>query len=140
MSQSPPPPPGGDAYQQHEGQQQPYGGQQQPYGGAQQPYPPYGGQQQYQYAQPRPNNSMALVSLIAGIAGLTLVPFIGSVVAVITGHMARKEIARTGEEGSGLATAGLVTGWIGVGLGALALIATLLFFGIFAAAVGSSGY
>ena len=101
----------------------------------------YGQPQPGQYGNPypvsRPNNSMALVSLIAGIAGLTLVPGIGSIVAVITGHMAKREIARTGEEGSGLATGGLIMGWIGVGLMILAIIGAILFFAFFAA-VGSN--
>jgi len=35
---------------------------------------------------------MAIVSLISGILGWTLLPFLGSIVAVITGHKAKKEI------------------------------------------------
>ena len=101
----------------------------------------YGQPQPGQYGNPypvsRPNNSMALVSLIAGIAGLTIIPGIGSIVAVITGHMAKREIARTGEDGSGLATGGLIMGWIGVGLIILAIIGAILFFAFFAA-VGST--
>ena len=124
--------------------QQPYGGQayggqpygQQPYGA--EPYPPTHGQQYYGTAS-RPNNTMAIVSLIAGIAGLTVVPFIASVVAVITGHMARRQIAETGDEGGGLATAGLVMGWIGVVLGVLLIVAAVLFFGVMAASVSTVG-
>jgi hypothetical protein len=64
---------------------------------------------------------MALISLISGILGLTLIPFIGSVVAVITGPMAKKEIqASNGSlSGDGLATAGIILGWIGIALGVL---------------------
>ncbi|MBC7291976.1 MAG: DUF4190 domain-containing protein [Actinotalea sp.] len=54
---------------------------------------------------------------------MSAVPFIGSIVGVITGHMARRQIRETGEGGSGLATAGLVVGYVGVVLGALAVIA-----------------
>jgi hypothetical protein len=32
--------------------------------------------------------------------------------AVVLGHMARAEIRRTGEQGDGLAVAGLVLGWL----------------------------
>ena len=55
-------------------------------------------------------NTLAIVALVAGIAGLTVVPFVSSIVAVVTGHMARKEVRRTGEQGDGLALAGLITG------------------------------
>ena len=71
------------------------------------------------YSNPNPpTSSMALISLIAGILGLTFIPIIGSIVAVITGPMARKEIRESagGLSGDGLATAGIILGWIGVGL------------------------
>lgn len=115
--------------------EQPY---QQPY--AQQPYAQqsYGNQYSPQYAPTyaptTPTNSMAVVTLIAGIAGLTLLPFVASIVAVITGPMAKKQIAQTGEQGAGMATAGLVLGWIGVALGVLSVIAFILFFVLIAAA------
>ena len=35
-----------------------------------------------------PNSSMAIVSLIAGILGLTFFPLLGSIVALITGILA----------------------------------------------------
>ncbi|MBN2548434.1 MAG: DUF4190 domain-containing protein [Anaerolineales bacterium] len=70
-----------------------------------------------------PNSSLALISLITGILGLTFFPLIGSIVAIVTGMMARKEIRESGGAlgGDGLATAGLVLGWIGVGLGVIGL-------------------
>jgi hypothetical protein len=75
------------------------------------------------YAPAPPNSSMAIVSLVAGILGLTFFPFLGSIAAVITGYMARKEIEQSmgALSGAGLATAGLVLGWIGIGLGVLGL-------------------
>lgn len=68
-----------------------------------------------------PNSTTAIISLIAGILGLTVLPFIGSIVAVITGPMAKREIAESGGglSGEGLATAGTVLGWIGIGLAVL---------------------
>jgi len=65
-----------------------------------------------------PNSSMALVSLITGILGLTIFPVIGSFVALITGSMAKKEIAnsRGALSGEGLAKAGIILGWVGIGL------------------------
>ncbi len=85
---------------------------------------------------PAPNSNMALVSLISGILGLTFVPILGSIVALITGFMARKEISDSGGMlgGSGMATAGLVLGFIGVGLTCcITLIAILAFLGAFGA-------
>jgi len=68
--------------------------------------------------QTTPNSSLALVSLVAGILGLTALPTIGSIAALVTGYMARKEIRESGGAlgGDGMATAGLILGWIGVGL------------------------
>ena len=70
-----------------------------------------------------PTSNMALVSLIAGILGLSIFPLLGSIVAVITGQMARREIRESAGTlgGDGLATAGLVLGWIGIGLSVIGL-------------------
>ncbi|MBT3389795.1 MAG: DUF4190 domain-containing protein [Chloroflexi bacterium] len=67
------------------------------------------------------NSSMAVISLIAGILGLTLFPVLGSIIAVITGPMAKKEIAASAGTlgGEGLAQAGMILGWIGIGLSVL---------------------
>ena len=68
--------------------------------------------------QSSPTSSLAIVSLIAGILGLTMFPLVGSIVALITGSMAKKEIDRSGGalEGYGLAKAGIIMGWIGIAL------------------------
>ena len=62
------------------------------------------------------SSTMALVSLIAGIAGWTVLPFLGSIVAIITGHMAKGEINRSGGTvtGGGMATIGLILGYLAV--------------------------
>ena len=74
-------------------------------------------------AQAPPSSNMAIISLIAGILGISLFPFIGSIVAVITGQMARREIRDSAGTlgGEGLSTAGLVLGWVGIALGVLGL-------------------
>jgi hypothetical protein len=86
-------------------------------------YPP-----PYQPAQQ--NSTTAVISLIAGILGLTIFPGIGSIIAVITGHMAKGEIARSGGTlgGSGAATWGLILGYIGVALIVLSLCGLVLVF------------
>jgi len=79
--------------------------------------------------QAKPNSTMALVSLIAGITGLTILPTVGCIVALITGYMAKKEIreAAGAMGGEGMATAGLILGWIGIGLSVVGLCAACFF-------------
>lgn len=80
------------------------------------------------YAPPPPTSGNAIASLVTGILGLTFCPGVASIVAVITGSMARKEIAESEGRigGGGLATAGLITGWIGIGFTVLGLCLTLV--------------
>ena len=61
-----------------------------------------------------PNSTMAMISMIAGIVGWVLVPLLGSLVAIITGHMAKREIRESMGQlgGDGMATAGLVMGYL----------------------------
>jgi hypothetical protein len=75
-----------------------------------------------------PNSSMAIVSLVAGILGLTIVPTLGSIVAVITGIMAKNEIrtSRGTLSGEGMAKAGVILGWIGIAL----TVIGVCFFGV----------
>lgn len=70
-------------------------------------------------------NTMPVVSLVFSIMGWTALPLIGSIVAIITGYKARKEIQQSGgvDEGDGLATAGIILGWIPI---------TILLLGFFA--------
>lgn len=79
----------------------------------------------------RQTSHLAIVSLVAGILGWTLLPFLGSIVAIVTGHMGRAEIRRDPArfEGDGLAITGLVLGWLSVALWVLGALAVLLFFG-----------
>lgn len=74
-------------------------------------------------------NGLAVASLVAGIVGWTAFPFLASLAAVVLGHMARGQIRRTGEQGSGLALAGLILGYAGVVLqGALIAFVVVIFF------------
>lgn len=65
-----------------------------------------------------PTSNLALISLIAGILGFTAVPLLGGIVALFTGYAARKETRAIPPKysGDGLATAGIIMGWIQVGL------------------------
>lgn len=61
-----------------------------------------------------PTSTLALVSMIAGIAGWLAAPLIGPLVAIISGHMAKREIRESmgQKSGDGMATAGLVLGYL----------------------------
>jgi hypothetical protein len=84
-------------------------------------------------------NTLAVVSLAAGVSAFFVTHFIGAAVAIVTGYMARREIRETGEGGAALAKAGLILGYVYFALLALVLVAiALLLLGIGALIVGSS--
>ena len=89
----------------------------------------------------RTTSPMAIISLVAGILGWTLLPFLGSIVAVVTGHIARGEIRRAPErlEGDGMAIAGLILGYAGIAMAVFVVLAIFLFFGGLAWFVAMSG-
>lgn len=77
-----------------------------------------------------PSSTLALISLIAGIAGFTFLPVVGGIVALFTGYAARKEtraIPPTAS-GDGMATAGIVMGWVQIALGVLSLCCFAAYF------------
>ena len=78
-------------------------------------------------------NSLAITSLICGIAQFMFGP-LATIPAVVCGHVARGQIRRTGEQGAGMALAGLILGWIGVGFTVL-----LVIIGVLAVVAVSSG-
>lgn len=80
-------------------------------------------------------STFAIISLVAGILGWTLLPLLGSVGAIITGHMARGEIRKSAGaiDGDGFAIAGLVLGWGSVIVAILSVLLVVVFFGGIAA-------
>jgi len=70
-------------------------------------------------------NSLAVAALVCGI-GQILFGLLSGIPAIILGHMARKRIAQTGEQGGGMATAGLVLGYIGVGLAVIGILIIII--------------
>ena len=79
----------------------------------------------------RQTSTTAIVSLVSGLLGWTVLPLIGSLVAIVTGHIARAEIRRNPQalEGDGLAVAGLVLGYAMVAIAVASVIALILFLG-----------
>jgi hypothetical protein len=63
---------------------------------------------------PPENSTLSIVSLVSGVLAWFVLPFIGAIAAIITGHMAKAEIRESmgGLGGDGLATAGLVLGYM----------------------------
>lgn len=83
------------------------------------------------YNQPgygQQSSSMAVISLIAGIASFFIVPLLGAIAAVITGGMAKKEIRQSGGRISGLGMAnwGVALGWINIAFSVIGLCFGLL--------------
>jgi hypothetical protein len=95
--------------------QQPYG--QQAYG-----QPAYG--QPVGYAPPpqfgRPTNTMAILALVMA--------FVFAPAGLVLGILARKQIARTGEEGDGLALAGMIIGGLFTAFFVLILVFLIIAF------------
>jgi hypothetical protein len=92
---------------------QPYG--QNPYGQPQ--YPPYGAPQAR-------TNGLAIASLVCSLAGL--LTCISAPVGIVLGHIAMKQIRETGEQGEGMAKAGLWVGYIFTILGILGIAAYII--------------
>ncbi len=106
---TPPPPPGhGQQYWSGPPPQQPYG------------YLP----------PPPPTNPLAIAALIGAI--------VVAPVGIVLGHISLSQIKRTGEQGRGLALAGLIIGYVFTAVAVLSLIALIVFAGIFASAVNDS--
>lgn len=115
--------PGAGGAPQQRGAPAPYGtppayGQPGPYNAN-----PYGAPGPYGYQgygpPPRPTNGMAIASMVLGILWIW---WIGSILALIFGYVARSQIRQRNESGGGMAIAGIVLGWIGVGFLVLVII------------------
>jgi Domain of unknown function (DUF1707)/Domain of unknown function (DUF4190) len=55
-------------------------------------------------------NGLAMASLACGLAQFAFGP-LATIPAIVFGHVARQQIKRSGEQGAGLALAGLILGW-----------------------------
>ena len=66
-------------------------------------------------------NGLAVASLACGVAQFAFGP-LATIPAIVLGHMARSQIRRTGEQGAGLALAGLALGWAAVIVGVMVIL------------------
>ncbi|QJW36664.1 DUF4190 domain-containing protein [Cellulosimicrobium protaetiae] len=145
MTQPPGPGPY-DPVDPQRGPQEPYGSQA-PGGAPQYPGQQYPGQQypgqQYPagaYGAPPyyPKNSLAVWSLVLGIASFVLsCGFFTGIPAVIVGNAAKRAVAEGQADNDGMATAGIILGWVAIGLSVVGLILLLLFLPAFLVWVGS---
>ena len=69
---------------------------------------------------------MAIASLVMGLLWMY---WIGSILAICLGYAARREIRNNAGriEDQGMATAGIVLGWVGIGMLALMIVVFLYF-------------
>ena len=108
------------------GTQPGYGGQ--PGYGAQPGYGPPGYGPPPGYGWPPPTNTLAILALVMA--------FVFSPVGLVLGVVARRQIRETGEQGDGLALAGIIVGGIGTALAVLGF----LVFALALVAAGSQGF
>jgi uncharacterized membrane protein len=73
-------------------------------------------------------NGLAVASLACGLAQFVFGP-LPTIPAIVLGHVARHQIRRTGEQGGGMALAGLLLGWAAV-VFAIIVIAGLAVFAV----------
>ncbi|WP_144121701.1 DUF4190 domain-containing protein [Catellatospora sichuanensis] len=102
-------------------------GQPYPYGA----YPPPGyGPYPYVYLQRR-TNGMAIGAMVTALAGAIMLCFYGvpalilGPLGAILGHVARRRIRESGEDGDGMALTGIIVGWIATALGVLIIAAVV---------------
>jgi hypothetical protein len=82
------------------------------------------------YPNRQNTHSLAIISLVLSILGLMpVLPVVGSIGGIVTGIIARREIAAKPDQftGDGFAKAGVILGWIGIALVLLAVIGLILF-------------
>jgi len=91
------------------------------------PVPGYG----YPVAAP-PTSGLAIASMVVsilgalGLCGYGLGGYIG-IVGAIMGHVARRQIRERGEQGDGMALAGVIVGWIAFGIAVIATVLIIIF-------------
>ena len=71
---------------------------------------------------PAANHPRATLILVLGILSIPCCGLLTGIPAIILGNNAKKEIAAGQGTGSGMATAGVVMGWISIALGILSVI------------------
>src|ERR1700757_4956523 len=72
------------------------------------------------YPPPRRTNAMAIAALVSA--------FVVAPLGIVFGHIALSQIRRSGEDGRGLAIAGLVLGYVFTGMYLMLIVIYVIFF------------
>jgi hypothetical protein len=93
------------------------------------PAPPAYGQSSggYGYQSTPKTNGLAIASLVLGIAQI-FICIIGGILALVFGYISRRQIDESGgtQGGRGMAIAGIILGWIGIGLGIVYIVVIVI--------------
>src|SRR5215472_2117089 len=93
-----------------------------------QQYPPYPA------AVVTPGSTTAVWSLVVGILSWFICPFVGPILAIFLGHLAQSEAHRYGQPSHGMATAGMILGYVHLAIyGLILLLVVVILTGIWAA-------
>ncbi|CAN5723514.1 hypothetical protein BH20ACT1_BH20ACT1_06570 [soil metagenome] len=68
-------------------------------------------------------NGLAIASMVLGIVWIY---WVGSILALVFGYIAKRQIAERNEQGAGFATAGIVLGWVGIGALVLVVVIAII--------------
>ncbi len=79
----------------------------------------------------RPTNTNAIMALVFG--------FVFAPLGIVFGHLARRQIAETGEEGDTLATVGIIVGWVHTGLWICGCLGFIVYIGALSTIIANSG-
>lgn len=74
-------------------------------------------------------NAFAVTSMVMGILNFVVLFGLGAILALVFGYIAKSQIKKSGntQEGSGMATAGIVLGYIGLALCLLLAVGAIIF-------------
>jgi hypothetical protein len=91
------------------------------------PTPPAGGGSGYYSPPTSTTNGLAIASLVSSIAGFVLCG-IGYILGLVFGYIAKNQIDQSGgtQQGRGMAVAGIIIGWVGVGLVVLIIVIAII--------------
>jgi hypothetical protein len=94
-------------------------------------------QQPNGYTNQPKDSTLAIVSMVCGIGSYFFIPVVGAIPAIICGHLAKTKIKNSLGliKGNGMATDGLVLGYIQIGLGILGVCIILVVLPILGASI-----
>jgi hypothetical protein len=72
----------------------------------------------HEMAVARPTNGMSIASMVLGIVGIpSSIYLVAPILALVFGYVSRSQIRSSGQSGAGMAKAGIILGYVGIGLG-----------------------